>query len=69
MENKMTPATYTAWAIKAPDGTLDMTDGIAYRTRKEAIRFFMWGRTHGPNWSTFRRRGYRCVKVHIEEKL
>jgi hypothetical protein len=58
----MTPSTYTAWAIKAPDGRLRHL-WIA-STRNGAILLFC---DYAGRWKRWYRKGYRCVKVEFRE--
>jgi hypothetical protein len=63
MENKMTPATCTAWAIKAPDGTttsVEIADDEETAWKQFAFHRLM-------SWQRYKSMGYRCVKVRIEE--
>jgi len=67
----MTPPTATiAWAIKAPVDTgyngypgNIVLESIRH-TKIESIRAFMCGET---NWRHWYRRGYRCVRVTVQE--
>jgi hypothetical protein len=62
---EMTPVTCTAWAIKAPDGSISQwtiaTTGIVSKRK-----FFKHDFRHSM-FAEYEAEGYRCVKVRIEE--
>ena len=60
--------TETWWCIKDPDGSLEPWSSSL--TRKECVRYITADPTV-PNprtWGALRRRGYRAVRVTVEEK-
>ena len=58
------------WAVKAPWGKLWIYGvGAVYRTRRNAIGAFVNGDEPPPynTWKHWYRRGWRCVKVRVQE--
>jgi hypothetical protein len=62
------PTPITAWAIKAPDGFIYYS-GLEGTKRKAICRFMVDFVGNDKPWSYFKRQGYRCVRVKVEEMI
>jgi hypothetical protein len=62
MTRRAQPAAAMAWAVKRPDGSLVVN--TTQRVRRDAITLFCGDAVM---WQTWKKRGYRVVRVRIEE--